>query len=185
MKQYTTQELVENYILKTIDPAFLGQIGQWISSMSLFIDNYCNRSIFADTEETYLYDGDGTDMIIVKDVCSISEVLVDGVAVEYAKYPANKPYASRIRLLDGYRFTKGIQNVSVTGIQAMNEELPDDVAFACTVLVAGIINNQLKLDKAGTTERIGSYSVTYREDAQKTDFETAKTILASYKRISL
>jgi hypothetical protein len=183
-KQYTTKENIENYLLNTIDPSFVDQITSWIIAMSNQIDIICNRPIFSDEEETFLYDGDNTDMIIVKDVCSISSVKVDGVETPYAKYPANKPYASRIRLIDT-KFTPGIQNVSVTGIQAMNEALPDDITFACTILVAGIINTQKKLEKIGTTEKIGNYTITYRDDAQKTDFETAKTILAGYKRISL
>lgn len=190
-KEYTTIEAVENYPLITIDEAYKGQVIDWIKAMSSQIDFMCNRSIapvFTDSDvavvETYKYDGDGSDLLIISDCCEISEVTLDGKVIEVLEYPANKPYTSRI-VLDGSYFTKGRQNVTVTGIQAMNTEVPEDIKFACTVLVAGIINNQKKLDKVGTTERIGNYSVTYRDDAQMKDFETAKNILAGYKRISL
>jgi hypothetical protein len=190
-KEYTTIEAVENYPLITIDEAYKGQVTDWIKAMSSQIDFMCGRSIapaFTDSdvaiEETYLYDGDGTRVMIIKDCCEISSVTVDDVEVEVFKYPANKPYTSRI-VLEESSFTKGLQNVAVTGIQAMNPTVPSDIKFACTVLVAGIINNQKKLDKVGTTERIGSYSVTYRDDAQKSDFEVAKKILSGYKRIAL
>lgn len=190
-KEYTTIEAVENYALITIDDAYKGQVTDWIKAMSSQIDILCNRSIapaFTDSDlaivETYKYDGDGSNLLIISDCCDIDEVTLDGVVVDVLEYPANKPYTIRI-VLDGKYFTKGLQNVTVTGIQAMNAEVPEDIKFACTVLVAGIINNQKKLDKVGTTERIGNYSVTYRDDAQIKDFETAKNILAGYKRISL
>lgn len=190
-KEYTTIEAVENYPLITIDEAYKGQVTDWIKAMSSQIDLMCNRSIapaFTDSdiaiEETYYYDGDGSKLLIISDCCDISSVTIDDVETEVFKYPANKPYTSRIVLADSC-FTKGNQNVAVTGIQAMNPEIPEDIKFACTVLVAGIINNQKKLDKVGTTERIGAYSVTYRDDAQMKDFETAKNILSGYKRIAL
>lgn len=190
-KEYTTIEAIENYLLITIDEAFQGQVTDWIKAMSSQIDLMCNRSIapaFTDSdvaiEETFLYDGDGSDIIIISDCCDISEVTVDNDVREFYKYPANKPYASRIKL-DGYKFTTGIQNVAVTGIQAMNTTVPEDIKFACTVLVAGIINNQKKLDKIGTTEKIGAYSITYRDDAQRADFETAKKTLSGYRRIAI
>lgn len=181
--EYTTQSDIENYLLTDIDGSFSEQIASWIVAMSNFIDNYCNRSIYRTEEETFLYDGDNTDKLMIKDVCLISSVTVDDIEVEYVKYPANKPYASRIRLIDN-RFTTGIQNVSVTGIQAMNSTLPEDIKFACTVLVAGIVNNQLFNDKKGTTERIGGYSITYKDDQQQKDYEEAKRILAGYTRIT-
>lgn len=191
MKLYTTKEKVENYLLNTIDGSFADQIERWIEAMTKQIDLICNRSIapeFTDSEvaveETYLYDGDGSNTLIIKDCCAISEVTVDGTPVTVYKYPANKSYALELKLNNAY-FSKGFQNVAVTGVQAMHEEVPADIEFACTVLVAGIINNQKKLEKVGTTEKIGNYSITYREDAQKADYETAKATLKAYKRISI
>ena len=148
------------------------------------MDNYCNRVLFDDVVQTFKYDGDGSDLIIIKDVCDITEVKVDNETVTYFKYPQNKPYASRIRL-DGYKFPYGIENVSVTGIQAMSSTLKDDIKHACTVLVAGIHNAKNAQGKVGTTERINNYSITYKDEAQRIDFETAKATLASYKRIAL
>ena len=59
--------------------------------MSNFIDNYCNRSIYRTEEETFLYDGDNTDKLMIKDVCLISSVTVDDIEVEYVKYPLISP----------------------------------------------------------------------------------------------
>lgn len=190
-KEYTTLENIENYLLETIDGSFTGQIGDWIIAMSNQIDLICNRSIApvmtdssTPVEETYYYDGDGSDELSIGECISISEVKVDDTVVTPYTYPANKSYVNRLKLDSGY-FTKGFKNIEVTAIQAMYEEIPKDIAFACTILVVGIINNQKKLDKAGTTEKIGNYSITYRDDAQMKDYQTAMDILNKYTKIAI
>lgn len=184
---YTTVESVFIYLgidAPSESSDLYAEVEAWILAMSTFIDNYCNRTIYREEEETFKYDGDGTDMIIIKD-CIDPVVTVDGVAREVYTYPTNKPYASRIRLGDGWKFNKGIQNVSVTGLQAMNLYLPEDIKLACTVLVAGLYNARGVQGKVGTTETIGDYSVTYRDASQKQDFDSAKRTLSTYKRIAL
>lgn len=181
-KMYTDIEAVEAYTGRTITDT--AEVERYIVAMTQAIDGFCNRVIFDDEVSTFTYDGDNTDLLIIKDVCNITEVTVDGISREFVKYPQNKPYASRLKL-DGYRFTTGLQNVAVTGIHAMSDVLPEDVKFACTVLVAGILNNKDTQGKVGTTERMGAYSITYKEESQKTDFATAKASLSAYKRIAL
>lgn len=185
--QYTTKEDIENYILKTIDDGFDAQLGEWIKAMSNYIEHTTKRRIYRQTAETFKYDGDGSDLMIIGDCNNITEVKLDGNVltrdVDYTTYPKNKSYISRIVLLDGLRFTKGINNLEVTAIQAMTNSLPSDINFACTVLVAGILNSQMYNDKKGTTERIGNYSITYKDDQQIKDFEQVKQILAGYTRI--
>ena len=160
-----------------------------ILAMSVYIDRQANRRIFRTEPTTILYDGDGSDLMVIEDVLDLElhplEVLVGGVAVEVYQYPQRKEHTSRIVLGDGQRFTVGKQNVSVTGVHAMCSELPEDVKFACTVLVAGAYNAKLTAGKVGTTEQIGSYSVTYRTDKDKANFETAKKMISSYRRIAL
>lgn len=185
--QYTTKEDIENYILKTIDDAFDAQLGEWIKAMSNYIEHVTKRRIYRETSETFKYDGDGSDLIVIGDCTDITEVKVDDRVmtrdVDYTTYPKNKGYTSRIALLDGWRFTKGVNNIEVTARQSMASSIPADINFACTVLVAGIINNQLFNDKKGTTERIGGYSITYKEDKEVQDFSQVKNILAGYTRI--
>lgn len=193
-KEYTTIENIENYLLETIDGSFTGQIGDWIIAMSNQIDVICNRSIApimtdssTPVEETYYYDGDGSDELIIGECISISEVKIDDTVIssDLYFYPANKSYTNKLKLANGKYFTKGFKNIEVTAIQAMHNEIPQDIAFACTILVVGVINTQKKLDKAGTTERIGSYSITYRDDAQKADYDLAMDILSKYKKIAV
>lgn len=186
-QEYTTKDAVENYLVRDIEDAYDLQLEEWIRAMSLHIDNSCDRYIAkvpaGDVThiETYKYDGDGTDTLLIKDCTDISEVKIDGVVATPTKYPANKSYAWKLKLADT-TFTKGMQNVEVTGVHAMSKTIPDDIKFACTVLVALIFNNQIDKDR-GTTERIGNYQITYT-NAQKADVDTAKSIIASYKKIS-
>lgn len=183
-KEYTSVLEVENYTLKDVASEYEDVIDDYILAMSRYIDSYTHRTIFDDTPKTLKYDGDGTNLLVIDDFLDISEVTVDGVAVEVLEYPTNKDYTSRI-VLDGDIFTKGYQNVSVTGIQAVKKELPKDIQYACTVLVSGIIFNQEANDKDGVTEKIGNYSVTYKTPQQKKDYLVAMDILNSYRRIVL
>lgn len=162
------------------------EIEQYILAMSTHIDRMANRTIWREEEETFLYDGDGTDYLLIKD-CIDPVVEVDGVARTVYGYPQSKAYASRIKLEPGYRFTKGIQNVSVTGLQCMALYLPDDIEFACRVLVAGIYNTAHPDEDAKTlvSERIGNWQGTYKTDNEKSDYDRAKAIISSYRRIAL
>ena len=190
MTPYTDKTTIENYLLQSIDSSFDDQISAWILAMSRYIDKKCNRIIFDDTESTVLYDGDDTNLLHIQDCNSISEVLLNNVDITSSifEYPSNKQYTSRIVVdpngLIG-KFTQGFQNVSVTGIQAMHSELPEDIKLACTILVAGIINNSILGNKAGSTERIGNYLVTYRTPSQQQDFASIQSILSTYTRIAL
>lgn len=185
-QEYTTKDAVENYLVKDIDDAFDLQLEEWIRGMSLHIDRACDRVIAkvpageVTHVETYKYDGDDTDTLFIKDCTDLSEVKVDGTVVSVIEYPANKTYTRKIKLADKV-FTKGLQNVEVTGIQAMYKVVPEDIKFACTVLVAMIFQNQVNNER-GTTERIGNYSITY-SDAQKSDVQTAKATIQAYKMI--
>ena len=184
-KPYTTKLDVENYLMKTIDSSFDSQMSTWILAMSRWADNYCNRVLFDDEETTMLYDGNLNNILLVKDVCAISEVKIDGtITTGYFKYPQGKEYTSRIALQDQY-FPKGMQNISVKGKHAMSASLKDDVKFAVTVLVAGIVNSSILGVKKGTTEKIGGYSITYNSGSQDNDYATAKQILSGYRRIAL
>lgn len=184
-KMYTDVDAVGAYLGVTISEEDEEKVEEWIRAMSITIDNLANRVIQDDATQTFSYDGDGSNLLIIKDCVDISAVVVGSrdVTAHIAKYPANKGYTSRIALKDGYRFEKGLLNVSVTAIQAMHEEVPADIKLACTILVAGIYNKSE--GAVGKSEKIGDYSVTYAEGDQETDFANAKRIISSYRRIAL
>lgn len=185
-KTYTTKTAIEQYLDITLSETNItdAQITEWIDAMSELIDKKTNREIFAEGETTRVYDGDNTKILLIDDCHSISDVTVNGVSVEVYEYPANKGYTSRIEM-DGASFTKGKQNVEVTAVFSMHAELPNDIKTACTILVAGLVNNALYGDKRGVSEQFDNYRITYTNDAQKTDYERLESILKQYKRIAL
>lgn len=181
---YTTKADIEDYIGKTIDDVSDTSIDAWIKAMTLQIDKISNRDIYKTGTDTYKYDGDGTGITLIKDCHTITEVRVDDNPVAVLEYPSNKEYTSRI-VLEGFFFSKGLQNVEVDAIHSMSKTLPEDIKFACTVLVAGIYNNRNSSGKEGTTEKIGNYSITYHSKKELTDLETAKLAISGYKRLAL
>lgn len=183
--KYTDITAVENLLLVDIDPSFHTQVEGWIEAMSRYCDRISNRILFRDEAETYTYDGNNQKILLIDDCCEISSVLVHGNEVldEIHQYPQNKNYASRLYYEN--IFPQGKGNVSVTGIQAMHSELPEDIKYACTVLVAGICRNQLLEQKGGKTEKIGNYSVTYNTPEEEAATITAKNTLSSYRRIAI
>lgn len=63
------------------------------------------------------------------------------------------------------------------------DDIPDDLAFAATVMAAGIVNYQNSDDKDIQSETIGRYTVTYKSNSpQEHDFQDAMKILKTYKR---
>lgn len=192
---YTDKTAVENYLLITIDDSFNDQIQEWIIAMSRYLDGVCNRVLYKASPETYLYDGDNTDILLIRDCCNITSITLNGdeQMPNVAQYPDNKVYTSRIKLkpvASSYPYHNywryGIQNIAVTGVQAMSDELLPDVKLACTILVASIVNYQIRKDIVGTTEKIGNYQITYATpDAEEEYKMLIKGMLSSYKRITM
>jgi hypothetical protein len=192
--KYTTEEAVENYTLTTIDDSFSGSIDEWISSMSKAMDRKCNRILVQPTASTIVFDGNGRTAITIPECCGITVVEVDEVDIfsKIKAYPTTIDSKNELKLESNY-FTKGLQNISVTGKFGLHsaenvdaiDDVPDDIQFVCTVLVAGIVNNSNNQKDAVKSEKIGQYSVTYNDPAQRKDYMMAMDILKGYRRIAL
>jgi hypothetical protein len=185
----TTIEKIESYLLITIDENFKPKVQQFIDVVTAYIENYTGRSFTPITEETEaterVYSGDNSDELYIDDAVEVIEVKIGDEVLEtidFYLYPSNRLPKTRITL--PYRiFTTGNQNVTVTAKWGFGEEIPADLSFAATVLVAGIINSQNTDEKDVQSETIGRYSVTYRSGStQQHDFSNAKEILKMYKR---
>lgn len=187
-KPYTTKEKVEAYLGVEIDNSLNVLVNAWIKAASQQIDKWANRDIFRALPEagtvTYKYDGDGSNLTLIKDCHSITEVRVNGVIRTPLEYPTNKRYVSRL-MFDGEVFGVGKQNVEVDATHCMAQELPEDIELAATMLVAGIHNSRKFAGKEGTTEKIGNYSISYSDESKGAEIESAKSIAHSYRRISL
>lgn len=180
---YTDKTAIQNYLLRTIDASFDTQLTAWITAMSRFMDTYCNCTLVETTPSVRLYDGTGDHELKIDDVYSITAVSVDSVVLTPYFYPAN---TSRKYVLsfDSDTFTAGRQNVSVAGIFGRFNALPEDIKYACTVLVAGIVNQSNKQTDGIKSEKIGEYTVTYKDEKERADYARAMVILDSYRKIT-
>lgn len=181
---YTDKDAVENYIGKTVSVSE-PQLKAWIEAMTSQVDSICDRKIQSDEEEEYLYDGNGTTTLLIKDCHNISTVEADDETIDVFEYPANKPYTNKLKAKNKV-FPQGDQNVAVTAVQAMFSEVPEDVKFATTVLVAGIYNaRNSKSVKGKNSVTIGNYKATYADSSQMQDYKDARTILDKYKQVAI
>jgi hypothetical protein len=178
---YITQAEIENYLLTDINLSFEDQVEKWIQTAQNYVEKYTGRS-FESVEETRLFDGNGKQEIMIDDCLEITEIL-DGTreVTDYKAYPANK--TPKTSLYSSYGWSRGNQNYSIEGTWGYSEEAPEDIKFATVVLVAGIINGQLK-EGAVKQEKIGQYSVTDTEDQEK-DYQQAMDILNMYKKYTI
>ena len=183
----TTVTKIENYLLTDIDLSFHSQIEEWISVVEKDIENYTKRK-FTPVTETRLFDGNGRTAIRIDDALSITKVEVSrdyyGNSFEelsdYLLFPNNTLPKTEIHLEKSW-FNKGLQNVRITGVWGYSADVPEDIQFAATVLVAGIINNQKENHKKAS-ESIGDYKVVYGDNKQEKDYQRAMAILDSYTK---
>lgn len=186
----TTIQKIKDYLLIDIDPAFEPVVEEYIEAVTAFIERYTGRKFTAVTEETEaeprIYDGTGNSELFIDDAVEITEVKINDTVLEDADfrlYPANRLPKTRI-ILPYKKFYEGAQNITITAKWGYGENIPADLAFAATVMTAGIVNSQNIDEKDVQSETIGRYSVTYKTGStQQHDFQNAKTILKLYRRL--
>lgn len=193
-KGYTNRTEVENYLLITIDESFHDQVDRWIGEVELYIDRMTERNFVADESPSEkLFDGDGSNNLILGDFLGIDDVSIDGDTITdpdsdaeqpYLLYPANTTPKTKL-VLRASRFPAGLQNISVTGTWGYSAECPVDITTVATVLVAGIINYSNNSEGEVQSESIGRYTVTYKTEKQWQDFERVKDILNYYTKQTL
>jgi len=188
-KGYTNKGQIENYLLTTVNAIFHEQLNDWIAMMETHIDKATGRNFIADTVATEkLYDGNGENELLVDDFIGTPTIEINGVELasdQYLVYPANTEKKNIIKRVSGSIWAKDDQSIGVTAKWGYSEEVPNDIIFATTVLVAGIINYSSK-DSQGqiSTKTVGRYSVTYKDKKQWQDFEQIDKIIKSYKKFS-
>jgi len=181
MTDLTTQEAVENYLLIEVDNSFQSQITSWISTISKYIENETGRIFAKSDSEERLFDGSGARELVIDDLLEITKIEVNDTEMDldnYYLYPANETPKT---LIKGH-CPSGYQNIKITGKWGYSEEAPEDVAFACTVLVAGIIQQSIDHEGEVKSEKVGEWSVTYKDENQWNDFAKIDDILEKYKR---
>lgn len=201
MKGYTSVEKIENFLLLDVEEYFEPQVEDWIGDVERFIDEQTGRNFIADSEASArLYNGDGTNELEIDDCVEVESVeLGDDFYIDsgelftetedYITLPANaiaKGFPIKAIHLKNINFTKGLQNHRITAKWGYSVACPGDISMAATILTAHIY----KFGRGGVVggvsqERIGNYSVTYKDDKDRADYETAMNILSKYKRYFL
>jgi len=188
-KGYTTILAIENYLLHTIKDYFKPQVEEWIAQMEKFVEQETGRVFVADEAASERkYDGDGKIQLFLDENVAVSKLTIDSTLIgvsDYLFYPPNELPITRIKLKDdaGLFFIGGEQNIKVEAKWGYSIVCPPDISFATTILVVGIINFSGDMKGEVKTERIGDYSVTYKDEKDWQDFERAKRILEKYKLI--
>lgn len=185
--KYTTVGKVSNYILEEIAVDYQPVIDEYIEAVSLEMDQLANRKLVAEEDDTVkFYDGNGLTKISLDDLQVIDTLEIGDVYGEnfventnYITYPTVVPFRGLI--LKSGIFNDGVQNIKVTGSWGLFATAPKDIEFACTVLVAGIINNQTNKGQV-TSERIGNYAVSFDTEIEKQDYVRALQIINSYRK---
>lgn len=184
--EYTNKTAVQNYLLINIDSSFDTQLTAYIKAMSEYMDAQAGFPIYRDAEETRLYDGNGQCALRIDPVHGTLTVVSGEETLtteEYVARPYNNPVKREIVLKSGY-FSPGQANISVTGKFSLHSELKEQVKWACTVLVALIINQVNNQGEGVQSEKIGEYQVSFRTQQERNDFKLAKEIIASTARIT-
>lgn len=188
----TTKAEIENYLITTIDPSFDTQIGLWISAMQEYIHTLANRKVVADdAESTLIYTGNNAPVLFIDDFHTITEVKVDDVVVadtDYVAKPFNLPYKNQLKYRSNSSWS-GLNEggIEVTGRAGMYDKdaIPEDLRWACMILVAGIVQSSSNDNKNIQSETIGRYTVSYKTDTQKMDYKNAIEIARSYRRSAI
>lgn len=180
---YSTKAEVQDYLQTDIDVSLDSRIAQYITAMSEYADEVAGYPIYRDTASERKYDGDGTTTTVIDPVHTITEVSVDETVVTPIQWPYNDAVKTELRFKADY-FPTGVANVVVTGTHCYETALPKKVAWAVTVLVAGVVNQLKNQDEGVRSEKIGEYQVSYIDKDQRNDFKMAIDILKRYKRIA-
>ena len=185
----TTIEKIKNYALIEIESGYEPTVQLFIDSVTAHIERYTNRKFTTDEEATErVFDSNGTGEIFIDDAVEITEVKDNDNVIDednYRLYPSNRLPKTRI-ILPSHKFSSGAQNIAVTAKWGFGE-IPKDLEFAATVMVAGIINSQQSKQSGGEiqSETIGRYQVSYAANSsQSHDFSNAKSILKMYRKLS-
>lgn len=189
-KGYTTKEKVENYILREIDASFDDQIDEWIEAAESHIDSATGRNFKADdTASVRLYDGDNSSELLIDDCVELTQVQIDtdtplAINDEVFAYPLNKTPKTKLKQSGGTFRTGTPGMIKVMGKWGYSVEVPADIKFAATVIVAGIVNFANNAEGEVQSMSIGRYSVTYKTKQEVSDFERVKEILSTYKKFT-
>lgn len=192
---YFNEGDLENFILQDIDSSYSTWIESVIAMVENYIDTYCGTDFENSTPGDRIFDGSGTNEIIIGPVSSISAVkFIDGqgnvqntlAEADWNLYPLNDSSKYILRLAPGgsyASFPDRDGSVQITGIYG-STAVPAAVKLAGIQLAARIINNGLRGGQVAS-ETLGSYSVSYQKVDDEADAMGIKDILNQFRVMTL
>lgn len=196
--KYTDEITVEQYLDITFDDNQSAFVASAIEGAEDYIDKYCKRKFnkVGDADTVRLYDGNGSESLVIDDFTEITSLSIDDIDVAVADlflYPANEDTKYKISLkntlprssrnLGGeyFIFDEGQQNIEVTGKFGF-KSVPDAIVLATTRLAGAIIKEATGASNAKETssESFLDYKVTYQNIKDIANFININTILDQY-----
>lgn len=197
---YTNKSKISNYLMIDINASFDSQINNWISGIEAYINNYCGCEFETESASNKLYDGNGTREILIDELLTLTkiEILDEDGNVDYTLdnddyywlYPANDTPKKRIVINSANApigwFSKGNQNVKITGNFGYSSSVPTDIELIATKLVAGIIGEK-NLDIAGEikSEKLGEYAVSMQDISKMANHLEIIEVMNKYRKIEV
>jgi hypothetical protein len=165
-------------IATTTDDALLTRL---VSAASDYIQTWLNRT-FASAAYTEVRDGNGGAKLMFSNypVTAVASVVIDGVAIPASTGPTAPGYTfsqTQLFLRGSYRFTRDMQNVSVT-YTAGYAQIPNEIAQACIELVGLRYKEK---DRIGIVSKgLAGETISF---TQKDFSEAVATVLRNYKKV--
>jgi hypothetical protein len=187
-KQYCEISDIENYLTLEIADEFESVAEGWIEAISNMIKLLTNRDWLADSVATArFYDGNNCSELTVDDfigtpVVEIGDDYAENLVAttDFITKPYNTTNKNVIKLKED-SFDKGEQNVRVTVKWGYAQEVPADIKLATTVIASAVILAQTNQDGEIESEKIGNYTVKYKDDQHRNDAKLAMGIIQQRK----
>lgn len=200
IKAYTTEEKLEAFLNTTI---VSGEADNAINEAVDIIDRKTDRNFIADDEASArVFYGNGKQDLPIDECISITTVelgqnyygdsfdeISAGGQDGYYLYPANyeaKGYPIRVVHLRSRFWVVGYQNHRITAKWGYSETVPQAIALATTILAGGIyMYNRGGSSGDVKSEKIGNYSVTYKDQEGWDAFSRALEVIEQYRKINI
>ncbi|MGE5487566.1 MAG: phage head-tail connector protein [bacterium] len=155
------------------DTADDGRLSALITAASAQIEGYCDRSFGIEDIADELHDGDGTDTLELDKtpILFVSALSIDGLDVDpgevrvypkFIAFPSGCEYDARLRSTTRI-FPEGRQNVKVS-YRAGYSEVPREIADACKIQVAFLMNTINKQGVISETNQMAQATTSYAQE---------------------
>lgn len=152
-----------------------------ITSVSNFMQSWLNRQLTS-TAYADAYDGADTDTVMIPNypVTAVASVVVDNIPIPASTDPTTPGWTFdqySVRLIGGYRFSRGRSNV-VINYTAGYSTMPVEIEQACIELVS--LRYAERLRPGVTSRSIGGENISYSSAGIS---DSVSELLQQYKKV--